>query len=270
MPVKNVGHFCALITRFGVMHVEGVEKKPYPSMSLHIPQVFIEKRYSPFPLTSDGLGIGEVDYCTSYKPSHYWTVDTENRDLDQIEYCGLDRTFTKHPHPQALRPFLPELDAFARHSHFNILHPILRIIAQSLELSEEIPVEKHNFERPGDFSEVYASEIRRKSKIQECLTEGSHGQPVGGLQILSPDGKWRWVRHIDNVLVINTGDMMDFFTGGFYKPTIHRVIQPPADQSAYDRLGAFYFTMADDDLKKGAEKNVEEEIIEGIVGKRYD
>ena len=41
---------------------------------------------------------------------------------------------------------------------------------------------------------------------------------------------------------------MEFFTGGFYKPTIHRVVQPPHDQSAYDRLGAFYFTMADDDV----------------------
>ena len=26
-------------------------------------------------------------------------------------------------------------------------------------------------------------------------------QPVGGLQILSPDGNWRWVKHIDNALV---------------------------------------------------------------------
>ena len=26
-------------------------------------------------------------------------------------------------------------------------------------------------------------------------------QPVAGLQILCPDGKWRWVRHIDNALV---------------------------------------------------------------------
>ena len=26
-------------------------------------------------------------------------------------------------------------------------------------------------------------------------------QPVAGLQIMSPDGKWRWVRHIDNALV---------------------------------------------------------------------
>ena len=90
-------------------------------------------------------------------------------------------------------------------------------------------------------------------------------QPVSGLQILSPDGKWRWVRHIDNALVrplhpppwfltikrqvINTGDMMDFLTGGFYKPTIHRVVQPPHDQSAYDRLGVFYFSMANDDVR---------------------
>jgi isopenicillin N synthase-like dioxygenase len=26
-------------------------------------------------------------------------------------------------------------------------------------------------------------------------------QPVGGLQILAPDGRWKWVRHIDNGLV---------------------------------------------------------------------
>ncbi len=26
-------------------------------------------------------------------------------------------------------------------------------------------------------------------------------QPIGGLQIRSPDGKWRWVKHMDNALV---------------------------------------------------------------------
>ena len=42
------------------------------------------------------------------------------------EAVPVNRNVTKRPHPQALRPFLPELDAFARHNHFNILHPILR------------------------------------------------------------------------------------------------------------------------------------------------
>ena len=26
-------------------------------------------------------------------------------------------------------------------------------------------------------------------------------QPVSALQVMSPDGKWRWVRHINNALV---------------------------------------------------------------------
>lgn len=26
-------------------------------------------------------------------------------------------------------------------------------------------------------------------------------QPISALQILSPDGKWRWIKHIDNALV---------------------------------------------------------------------
>ncbi|KAF9220306.1 Clavaminate synthase-like protein [Gyrodon lividus] len=271
--------------------------------------------------------IDKVGYYAGYKGRQYWKVDAENGVLDQIEHYGLNRIVTKCPHPQALRPFLPELDAFARHNHFNILHPILRLIALSLELPEETLVEKHSFDRHGETSGMFMKYYRRTDEEEEKSKNvwlkghtdiGSvtilWSQPISGLQILSPDGKWKWVRHIDNALVINTGDMMDFFTGGFYKPTIHRVVQPPVDQNACDRLGAFYFTMADDDvrllplahspllqrvgierrcpdeeaplsevwrkgrtttygrseLKKGSERDVEEEVIEGIVVKHYN
>jgi isopenicillin N synthase-like dioxygenase len=108
--------------------------------------------------------------------------------------------------------------------------------------------------------------------------------------------------------------MMEFLTGGYYKPTIHRVVQPPEDQRDHERLGAFYFAFPDDnvrllpcvespvlqrvgiqrrcpdehaplcetwrkgrtttygrvDLKKGMERDVEEEVIEGIVVKHYN
>ena len=37
-------------------------------------------------------------------------------------------------------------------------------------------------------------------------------------------------------------------TGGYYKATIHRVVQPPEDQRGYPRLGLFYFAMPDDDV----------------------
>ena len=41
---------------------------------------------------------------------------------------------------------------------------------------------------------------------------------------------------------------MEFLSGGFYKGTIHRVRQPPADQQGYPRLGVFYFALTDDDV----------------------
>lgn len=42
---------------------------------------------------------------------------------------------------------------------------------------------------------------------------------------------------------------MEMLSGGFYKATIHRVVQPPADQRNHTRLGAFYFAMCDEDVK---------------------
>ena len=42
---------------------------------------------------------------------------------------------------------------------------------------------------------------------------------------------------------------MEFLSGGYYRPTIHRVVQPPSDQRGYPRLGAFFFAVPDDDVK---------------------
>ncbi len=41
---------------------------------------------------------------------------------------------------------------------------------------------------------------------------------------------------------------MEFISGGFYKATIHRVVQPPEDQRGYTRLGVFYFCNPDNDV----------------------
>lgn len=49
--------------------------------------------------------------------------------------------------------------------------------------------------------------------------------------------------------IINTGDTMDFLSGGYYKPTIHRVVQPPVDQRQSTRLCVMYFGMPQDDVR---------------------
>ena len=41
---------------------------------------------------------------------------------------------------------------------------------------------------------------------------------------------------------------MEMLSGGYYKATIHRVVQPPHDQRGYTRLGVFYFAIPDDNV----------------------
>ncbi|KAG2085573.1 uncharacterized protein F5147DRAFT_792820 [Suillus discolor] len=48
-------------------------------------------------------------------------VNSDNEIFDQIENYVVNLNATRRPHPIALRPFLPELDDFARHNHFNII-----------------------------------------------------------------------------------------------------------------------------------------------------
>ena len=47
---------------------------------------------------------------------------------------------------------------------------------------------------------------------------------------------------------INVGDSLEFLSNGFYKSTIHRVVQPPPDQHTLERLAIFYFGMPNDDV----------------------
>ncbi|KAI0365420.1 Clavaminate synthase-like protein [Pilatotrama ljubarskyi] len=197
-----------------------------------------------------------------YKPRQTW--DISNGVRDQIEQYNFHRSVTDselQQHPEVIKPFLPELRAFTEHNHFNVIHPLLRMLAQGMELPEETFVNLHNFENPSDASARtmnYPRSEQEESQTNNVWMKGHTdigtitilwSQPVSGLQILCPDGRWRWVRHIENALTVNIGDGLEFLSGGYYKATIHRVRQPPADQAGYARLGVFYFGMADDDVR---------------------
>ncbi len=47
-----------------------------------------------------------------------------------------------------------------------------------------------------------------------------------GLQVLSPDGDWIDVKLAKNSIVVNIGDMLQKCSGGFYRSTVHRVVNP--------------------------------------------
>ncbi|KXN82085.1 Flavonol synthase/flavanone 3-hydroxylase [Leucoagaricus sp. SymC.cos] len=195
-----------------------------------------------------------------YKLRHYWHIDNGVR--DQLEHYNINRDITKRAHPESVRPLLPEIEAFAKHNHFNVLHPILRLLAIGLELPEETFVNIHGFNAVGEtyvrFMKYYPRTQEEEEKTGQVWLKGHtdfgtitvlYSQPVSALQILTPEGNWKWVKHIHNALVINAGDAMEFLSGGYYRATIHRVVQPPPDQQSCTRLGVFYFAMSDDDIK---------------------
>lgn len=195
-----------------------------------------------------------------YKLRNYWHI--ENGVHDQLEHYNLNGDVDRRQHPQALRPLLPEIEEFAKHCHFSVLHPILRLLAVGLEMPEETLVNSHTYGTVKNESYVRFMKYWPRSEDEEEKTNNvwlkGHtdfgsitilwSQPVVALQILSPSGRWQWVKHIDNALVINAGDALEFLTGGFYKATIHRVVQPPPSQRGYTRLGVFYFAMPNGDV----------------------
>ncbi|KAJ7725543.1 hypothetical protein B0H16DRAFT_1665841 [Mycena metata] len=195
--------------------------------------------------------ISKTGSFQGYKPRQYWHIDDGVH--DQLDQYAVNRDVTKREHPEALRPLLGEIGAFARHTHFNVLHQILRLLALGLELPEDALVNLHGFssvgESYGNSSMIYPRSQTDELKTKNVWLKGHTAQPISALQVLGRDGKWKWIKHIENALVINTGDAMEFLSGGYYRATIHRVVQPPIDQQNYPRLGLFYFAMTDDNVK---------------------
>lgn len=66
-------------------------------------------------------------------------------------------------------------------------------------------------------------------------------QPIAGLQVQSPDGKWRYVRSPRDAVIVNIADALEFLSGGYLKSTVHRVVRPPEDQAGQSRLSLIYF-----------------------------
>ncbi|KAF8646663.1 hypothetical protein AX16_007161 [Volvariella volvacea WC 439] len=202
----------------------------------------------------------ETGSYQGYKPRQYWHINSGVH--DQLEHYNINRDVMKREHPVPLRPYLGEIAAFAKHNHYNVLHPILRLLALGLELPEDTFVNMHGYSAVGEtyvrFMKYYPRTAEEEEKTKNIWLKGHtdfgtitilYSQPVAALQILTRQGTWKWVKHIPNALVINAGDGMEFLSGGYYRATIHRVVQPPPDQQSYTRLGVFYFCMSDDNIK---------------------
>ncbi|KAH9994749.1 Clavaminate synthase-like protein [Russula vinacea] len=201
--------------------------------------------------------IKETGEYLGYKLPQYWTI--ANGVKDKIEHYNIPRDASRREHPNVLRPFLPEVQRIIEFTHRDVLNEVQKLLSLGLELPENTLPDLHPFDetnhsfcKQAQFNprtqeeEEKTNNIWMKGHADHMSFTAIWSQPVTALQIKDWDGKWRYVRHVDNALVVNCGDTTEYLSGGYYKSAIHRVVKPPADQEGYRRLGLIYFNYMSD------------------------
>ncbi|ROW02749.1 hypothetical protein VSDG_01709 [Cytospora chrysosperma] len=188
-----------------------------------------------------------------YKPRSTGKLGARDND----ERYNIPKFTPEHerPHPQVIRDHWDEIRAFSLRVHNELLLPLLRLFAYVLELDDEdFFVRRHRYEaegleylrymqyfpRPKDEDAEGGNIWARGHTDYNTLTFLFH-QPVVGLQVQTPEGRWKHVRSPRDAVIVNIADALEFLSGGYLKSTVHRVVRPPEDQANRSRLSLIYF-----------------------------
>ncbi|QKX60330.1 uncharacterized protein TRUGW13939_07473 [Talaromyces rugulosus] len=159
------------------------------------------------------------------------------------------------PHPEIMRPYLQETQEVMQFIRSNILKKMLTLMAMILEVPEEVV---HATHAEGGSSTEYIRYMmceprpaEEREKYRSIFLSGHtdwgswtflFSQPIAALQVLDhTNGQFRWVEHQPKGLVVNFGEALERMTGGLFKATIHRVVDPAEDQRHLRRIGVIYF-----------------------------
>ena len=136
---------------------------------------------------------------------------------------------------------------------------IMRIFALALDLPEHYFDDK--IDRPLAFMRVINYPDQPENPLPGQLRAGEHTDygtltilrpenVPGGLQVRDKSGQWLDVVTVPGSYVINIGDAMQYWTNDRWISTVHRVVNPPRDQSLGSRRQSivFFHTPNDDTL----------------------
>lgn len=110
-------------------------------------------------------------------------------------------------------------------------HRIMRILAACLALPDEFFADRHGGENVTLRFLRYPANLPIKSSGQ--LGAGAHTDygsitllfqdDVGGLELRDVNGEWHFAPPVPDAVLINTGDLMERWTNGRFRSTVHRV-----------------------------------------------
>ncbi|KAJ7193145.1 hypothetical protein GGX14DRAFT_478995 [Mycena pura] len=195
-----------------------------------------------------------------YKPTGYYR--RPDGGADTIEHFdAYPFTMRASRLPDVGKRYVSDFRSFIKYNHYFLLRRVLAILSLGMGLPQDTLWNLHHRGGTsddealdaGDDDEIvwnhskdhlrYAmyhppsEEDREKKKhlwIPGHTDLGSvsflYSQPIGGLQVLCPDGEWRYIRHHPEHIIVNLGDSLEFVTGGLLKAVPHRVMEPPSHQ----------------------------------------
>lgn len=130
-------------------------------------------------------------------------------------------------------------------------YTLMEELAKRLEVDRHFFVKVHNGENIS-LRLLYYPETHKTSIQQKQLGAGAHTdygfltllfqKEISGLQVLGPQNQWLDIPPVDQATVINSGDLLERWTNGIYRSTLHRV-QPPVTA----RLSIAFFLDPDSD-----------------------
>lgn len=132
----------------------------------------------------------------------------------------------------------------------DLAQTIMRLFALALDLPEQFfddKIDRHisrlrvrNYPEPED--PPVPGQIRAGAHTDYgSLTILKAEANPGGLQVCNKNGNWVTVPIVEDCYIVNIGDMMARWTNDRWVSTLHRVINPPADQAAGSRRQSLVF-----------------------------
>ncbi|QRV87578.1 2OG-Fe(II) oxygenase family protein [Ceratobasidium sp. AG-Ba] len=166
----------------------------------------------------------------------------------------------KQPLPPTLKKHVPTISAFMQGCH-ELSMRLLKSFAETLQLPEDHFTSRHAYDSeqssilrllyypPSDISEDQAhGEVRAGAHSDYGSLTLLFQKSLGGLQIRLPNGDWLDAPVVNDAVLVNIGDLFDFWSGGRYTSTVHRVTLPRGPEAKQARYSIAYFLHPTDDV----------------------